>query len=214
MVHLSTFIVRVLKVILCKVLGGYFDLVGAVVSALRGGGKLLGTNPRVPSVAADFTPTPATKTCRRGPRSRGYFRFSLTGEFGDWLALKGNRKLQIQNSPIHKCELWSSLGSWVTNLVLATTVQTRMKSPGRVSPPPCYPTLATKTRTWRGWGTRSECAVNGLAAGGDHLGGVLEAGFGDFGAGDHSGDFVGAGAVVEDADLGFGAAVGFALFDD
>lgn len=51
-----------------------------------------------------------------------------------------------------------------------------------------------------------------LAAGGDHLGGVLEAGFGDFGAGDHSGDFVGAGAVVEDADLGFGAAVLLALF--
>jgi len=33
----------------------------------------------------------------------------------------------------------------------------------------------------------------------DHLGGVLEAGFGDFGAGDHSGYFVGAGAVVQDA---------------
>src|ERR1019366_3218217 len=51
-----------------------------------------------------------------------------------------------------------------------------------------------------------------LAAGGELLGGVLEAGFGDFGAGDHSGNFVGAGAVVEDADLGFGAAIGLALF--
>jgi hypothetical protein len=43
------------------------------------------------------------------------------------------------------------------------------------------------------------------------LGGVLEAGFGDFGAGDHSGYFVGAGAVVEHADLGFGAVVGLAF---
>jgi hypothetical protein len=59
------------------------------------------------------------------------------------------------------------------------------------------------------WGTRLGFY---LPAGGDHLGGVLEAGFGDFGAGDHSGYFVGAGAVVEDADLGFGAAVLLALF--
>ena len=39
-------------------------------------------------------------------------------------------------------------------------------------------------------------------AGGDHLRGVLQAGVGDFGAGQHAGDFVGAGAVVEDADAG------------
>ena len=45
------------------------------------------------------------------------------------------------------------------------------------------------------------------------MGGVLEAGVGDFGAGDHSGNFVGAGAVVQDADLSFGAAVLLALFD-
>jgi hypothetical protein len=43
---------------------------------------------------------------------------------------------------------------------------------------------------------------------------VLEAGFGDLCAGDHAGDFVGAGAVVEEADFGFGAAVGFALVDE
>lgn len=48
----------------------------------------------------------------------------------------------------------------------------------------------------------------------DHLCGVLEAGFGDLCAGDHAGDFVGAGAVVEEADFGFGAAVGFALVDE
>lgn len=42
----------------------------------------------------------------------------------------------------------------------------------------------------------------------------MEAGFGDGGAGDHAGYFVGAGAVVEDADLGFSAAVGLALFYD
>ena len=42
----------------------------------------------------------------------------------------------------------------------------------------------------------------------------MEAGFGDFGAGDHAGDFVGAGAVVEEADLHLGAAAGLALFDD
>ncbi len=53
-----------------------------------------------------------------------------------------------------------------------------------------------------------------LAAGGDHLAGVLEAGLGDFGAGEHAGDFVGAGTVVEETDLGFGAAVDFALVDE
>ena len=53
-----------------------------------------------------------------------------------------------------------------------------------------------------------------LPAGGDHLGGVLQAGFCDLCAGAHAGDFVGAGAVVEEADFGFGAAVGFALVDE
>ena len=53
----------------------------------------------------------------------------------------------------------------------------------------------------------------GSPAPGDHLRGVLEAGVGDFGAGEHAGDFVGAGAVVEDADAGGGAAVLLALFD-
>ena len=43
---------------------------------------------------------------------------------------------------------------------------------------------------------------------------MLEAGFGDLCAGDHAGDFVGAGAVVEKADFGFGAAVGLALVDE
>jgi hypothetical protein len=45
------------------------------------------------------------------------------------------------------------------------------------------------------------------------LGGVLEAGVGYFGAAQHSGYFVGAGAVVEDPDAGLGAAVFFALFN-
>jgi hypothetical protein len=49
---------------------------------------------------------------------------------------------------------------------------------------------------------------------GDHLRGVLEAGFGDCCAGEHSGYFVGAGAVVEEGDLGPGAAVGLALVDE
>jgi hypothetical protein len=84
-----------------------------------------------------------------------------------------------------------------------------------------FPGLRSET-----WGTRhclpavARSILNSLyifdflpsAAGGDHLGGVLEAGVGNFGAGEHSCDFVGAGAVVEDADLGFGAAVGLALF--
>jgi len=48
----------------------------------------------------------------------------------------------------------------------------------------------------------------------DHLGGVLEAGFGHRGAGNHAGYFVGAGAVVEGADAGLGAAVVLALLDD
>ena len=52
-----------------------------------------------------------------------------------------------------------------------------------------------------------------LSAAGDHLGGVLEAGVGYLGAGEHAGDFVGAGAVVEDADAGLRAAVLLALFD-
>ena len=49
---------------------------------------------------------------------------------------------------------------------------------------------------------------------GNHLGGVLEAGFGDLCAGDHAGDFVGAGGVVEEADLHFGAAGGLVFFND
>jgi hypothetical protein len=52
------------------------------------------------------------------------------------------------------------------------------------------------------------------ATGGDHLGGVLEAGVSDFCAGEHAGNFVGAGAVVKEADLHLGAAVVFALFND
>ena len=43
---------------------------------------------------------------------------------------------------------------------------------------------------------------------------MLQAGVGDFGAGEHARYFVGAGAVVEQADLRLGAAVVFALFDD
>ena len=43
---------------------------------------------------------------------------------------------------------------------------------------------------------------------------MLEAGFGDRCAGDHAGYFVGAGAVVEEADLDLGAAVGLALVDE
>lgn len=38
-----------------------------------------------------------------------------------------------------------------------------------------------------------------LPAGGDHLGGVLEAGVGDLFAAEHAGDFVVAGAVIEGA---------------
>jgi hypothetical protein len=45
------------------------------------------------------------------------------------------------------------------------------------------------------------------------LRGVLEAGFGHLGAGDHAGYFVGAGAVVKQANLHLGAAVGFPLLD-
>jgi hypothetical protein len=52
-----------------------------------------------------------------------------------------------------------------------------------------------------------------LPAGSDHLRGVLEAGFGDLSAGSHAGDFVGAGAVVKDADTRLRAAVLLALFD-
>jgi hypothetical protein len=43
---------------------------------------------------------------------------------------------------------------------------------------------------------------------------VLEAGFGYFGTADHAGYFVHAGAIVEEADLHFGAAIGFALFNN
>jgi hypothetical protein len=43
------------------------------------------------------------------------------------------------------------------------------------------------------------------------LRGVLEAGVSDFGAAQHAGDFVGAGAVIEDADAGCGAGVLLAL---
>ncbi len=62
--------------------------------------------------------------------------------------------------------------------------------------------IRTRGRAWRA-----------LPAGGDHLRGVLQAGVGDFGAAEHAGDFVGAGAVVEDADAGLRAAVLLALFD-
>ncbi len=43
---------------------------------------------------------------------------------------------------------------------------------------------------------------------------MLQAGVGHLGAGEHAGDLVSAGAVVEEADLHLGAAVVFALFDD
>ena len=52
-----------------------------------------------------------------------------------------------------------------------------------------------------------------LTAGRDHLRGVLEACFSDLCAGQHARDFVGASAIVEDANLSFGAAVVFALLD-
>ncbi len=48
---------------------------------------------------------------------------------------------------------------------------------------------------------------------GDHLRGVLQAGVGDLGAGEHARDFVGAGAIVEDANAGLRAAILLALFD-
>jgi hypothetical protein len=53
-----------------------------------------------------------------------------------------------------------------------------------------------------------------LATCGDHLGGVLKAGFSNLGAADHAGDFVHAGAVVEESDLHLGTTVGLALFND
>ena len=53
----------------------------------------------------------------------------------------------------------------------------------------------------------------GLAAARDHLSGVLQAGVSNFGAGEHARDFVGAGAIVEDANAGLRAAVLLALFD-
>ena len=40
---------------------------------------------------------------------------------------------------------------------------------------------------------------------------MLEAGFGYLGAGEHAGYFLGTGVVVEGADLGLGATLGFAL---
>ena len=52
-----------------------------------------------------------------------------------------------------------------------------------------------------------------LPAAGDHLGGVLQAGVGNLCAGEHACDFVGAGAVVEDADPRLRAAVFLALLD-
>jgi len=66
--------------------------------------------------------------------------------------------------------------------------------------------------SFRGWS--SMCCLFPLPAGGDHLRGVLQAGVGDGCAGEHSGHFVGAGQVVEQANPGFGAAVGFALVDE
>ena len=53
----------------------------------------------------------------------------------------------------------------------------------------------------------------GLAAPGDHLRGVLQAGVGDLCAGEHARDFVGAGAIVENANAGMRAAILLALFD-
>ena len=50
-----------------------------------------------------------------------------------------------------------------------------------------------------------------LSAAGDHLRGMLQAGVSHFGAGQHASDFVGAGAVVEDADARLRAAVFLAL---
>ncbi len=51
-----------------------------------------------------------------------------------------------------------------------------------------------------------------LAAGGNHLGGVLQAGISDLGAAQHACNLVGAGAVVEDTDAGLGASVFLSLF--
>ena len=51
-------------------------------------------------------------------------------------------------------------------------------------------------------------------AGRNHLRGVLQAGFGHLCAAYHAGYFVHAGAIVEQADLHLGAAIGLALFND
>jgi hypothetical protein len=53
-----------------------------------------------------------------------------------------------------------------------------------------------------------------LSTGGDHLRGVLKAGLGDFSAAQHAGNLVGSGAVVEQADMHFGAAVVLPFLDD
>jgi len=53
-----------------------------------------------------------------------------------------------------------------------------------------------------------------LTGSGDHLGGVLKAGFGHGCAGEHARDFVGAGAPIEQAYLGLGAAGGLAFVDE
>ena len=52
-----------------------------------------------------------------------------------------------------------------------------------------------------------------LAAGGNHLGGVLQAGFSHSGPAQHASDLLGAGAFVERADLRLRAAVVLALFN-
>ena len=53
-----------------------------------------------------------------------------------------------------------------------------------------------------------------LAGGGDHLGGVLQAGFRHTGSREHAGHFVGTGALIEEANLGFGASCRLALVDE
>jgi len=55
--------------------------------------------------------------------------------------------------------------------------------------------------------------VRCLAASGDHLRGVLQAGLGHFGAAQHARHFVSAGAVVQNPDARRGAPILLALFD-
>ena len=50
-------------------------------------------------------------------------------------------------------------------------------------------------------------------AGGDHLGGVLQASFGHGGAAQHAGHFMRAGALIEQANLGLGPSRGFSFID-